>query len=236
MPVNSRLLRSCWPRPEALRHSTPNESSEPILDTGIRALLPSARQALLDGRCPVPELACITVNRTTRLRYLDKRMDLLTFFRFADPASCCWNSTGSNFATTQSRLLAIWKVPLSFCFHLARMTSGNEPIGFVFGSLARVDEAPAVLLNGLYLRRQLPAVRAAALRGLERFFRHLGVRWMGVASRYGGIGTMPGRYRYGSRKEFRPRALRVNGKMVTHTQSLSLYRADLGTGVSAECQ
>ncbi len=215
------------------------EVSAGILRQTIQALRPDIAEPLRHGRCPLPELSVLTVGSGVELRYLDKGMDLLTFFRFADPAACCWNSTGSNFRSTQSRLLAVWRDPLSFCFHLSRIHPRAEPIGFVFGSLALSEAGePTALLNGLYLARQSGPLRDATLRALERFFAHLGVRWLGVACRYNGSGPMPERYQLDTRQIHRPRALRLSGAMVTqatddisaqvnHTLSLRLHWLNL---------
>ncbi|MFT5679745.1 MAG: hypothetical protein ACI8RZ_000650 [Myxococcota bacterium] len=220
------------------------EVCDGVLNRTTQALTPEIRDALRQGRCPLPDLSVLTVNDTVQLRYLDKRMDLLTFFRFADPAACCWNSTGSHFGATQARLLAVWKDPLSFCFHINRIAGSGSPLGFVFGSLARCESGePAVLLNGLYLRRQSRPLRDLTLSALERFFRHLGMRWLGVASRYAGCGAIPDRYQMTSKVIHRSRALMRDGKMVTdaiddisvcinRTQPIRLYWMDLGTPVS----
>ncbi|MEL6349871.1 MAG: hypothetical protein AAFV53_42605, partial [Myxococcota bacterium] len=169
-------------------------------------------RALWEGECPpmVPEIQ--PLGHGVRLRVLRKRADLLTVLRFADPVSCCWQSTQGNLV--RGRVQSIWKDPLSFVFHVERQEHGlRKPIGFVFGCLAlllhkKTDEGEVcALLNGLYLQRQKPVLRDRVLAGLEAHFSAIGVQEIGVANQYNGRGAFPERYRMRSRRLKRARAL-----------------------------
>lgn len=152
-----------------------------------------------------------------RLRMLDKRRDLLTFLRLADAVPCCWDTRSHYSEHTHSRILSLWRDPLSVAFHVeVQAQDGWRPTGFVFGSLGLVDEgvsqpAAALLLNGLYLRRQRLPLRAAVLAALEQRAEAIGVRNVGIANRYNAFGAMPARYRLGPRRVRRLRALSVRG-------------------------
>ncbi|MDI3283861.1 hypothetical protein [Polyangium sp. 15x6] len=174
----------------------------------LRRHLPGADhavQALVQGAPPVPALMRplpLGSNGTLALRYLDKRRDFAAFLRFADCVPCCFNSTSSMYAYghdsgTQRMVLALWKDPLSFCFQVVRAPRAGvaEAQGFVFGSFGLCDDGPAVLLNGLYLRRQMPWLRFAIVEAIEQALcRPLGIRLVAIATRYGGLGPLPPDY------------------------------------------
>lgn len=182
------------------------EVSTPVLDQ-LRPCLPGASKriaAMLLGRAPVPSLAKpIALDPAGRhlLRYLDKRRDLIAFLRFADSVSCCFHSTSHMYSTgqrtdTQAMVLSLWKDPLSFCFQVQRAGAGGvEPIGFVHGSLGLRGREPAVLLNGLYLRRRTARLRFAVVSAIEReYCAPMGIRHVAIAARYGGRGLLPPEY------------------------------------------
>ncbi len=178
---------------------------------------PLARRLLLGrhpaGPAPAVELPGPQDAPRHRLRFLDKRRHLFTFLRFADCVPCCFDSASSWYRNhyTAYWVLSLWKDPLSFCFHVERRGRGGAwtPRGFVFGGFSAAGPSPAVLLNGVYLRRQEPRLRAAVLRALEdTFCRPLGVRRLAVANRYGGYGALPPGYARRAEVIHRLRALR----------------------------
>ncbi|MDI1482753.1 hypothetical protein [Polyangium sp. y55x31] len=175
----------------------------------LRRHLPGAEhavQALVEGAPPVPALACplpLGSKGVLTLRYLDKRRDFPAFLRFADCVPCCFNSTSFMYKPymreegTQRMVLSLWKDPLSFCFQLVRAPRAGvaEAQGFVFGGFGLCEDGPAVLLNGLYLRRQLPWLRFAIVEAIEQALcRPLGIRHVAIAARYGGAGPLPPGY------------------------------------------
>ncbi|MDC3961419.1 hypothetical protein [Polyangium jinanense] len=174
----------------------------------LRRHLPGADQAvqaLVQGAPPVPALARplpLGSSGVLVLRYLDKRRDFAAFLRFADCVPCCFNSTSSMYAygrdvSTQRMVLSLWKDPLSFCFQVVRAPRAGvaEAQGFVFGGFGLCEDGPAVLLNGLYLRRQMPWLRFAIVEAIEQALcRPLGIRLVAIATRYGGLGPLPPDY------------------------------------------
>ncbi|MDC0744667.1 hypothetical protein [Polyangium mundeleinium] len=174
----------------------------------LRRHLPGAEhavQALVQGAPPVPALARplpLGSSGILTLRYLDKRRDFLAFLRFADCVPCCFNSTSWMYRcgdekSTKHMVLSLWKDPLSFCFQLVRAPHAGvaEAQGFVFGGFGLCEDRPALLLNGLYLRRQLPWLRFAIVEAIEQALcRPLGIRLVAIAARYGGAGPLPPEY------------------------------------------
>ncbi len=150
---------------------------------------------------------------TFRLRLLDKRGDLPTYLRFADVAArCCYRSDDRYYRRTEAEVIAVWKDPLSFCFHVERGRGEVfRPFGFVFGGFARLTGGLAILLNGLYMRPNTPDVRALVVESLERALcAPLGIP-MGIAASHGGRGTLPDRYRQRPVDLTRIRALGLGG-------------------------
>ncbi|MEM8930371.1 MAG: hypothetical protein AAGE94_04320, partial [Acidobacteriota bacterium] len=148
-----------------------------------------------------------------RLVYLDKRRDVFTLLRFADCVPCCFHRSNRRYRMDEMRpwILALWKDPLSFCFHVERHDpkEGWSPRGFVFGAFSLGAEGPAVLLNGLYLRRQDRDLRRSILQAIEETFcRPLGIRRIGIANVFGGRGALPADYVRRPSTIFRLRALR----------------------------
>ncbi|MDI1431424.1 hypothetical protein [Polyangium sorediatum] len=197
----------------------------------LRRHLPGAEhavQALVQGAPPVPAFARplpLGSSGVLSLRYLDKRRDFLAFLRFADCVPCCFNSTSWMYRhgdekSTKHMVLSLWKDPLSFCFQLVRAPHAGvaEAQGFVFGGFGLCEDRPALLLNGLYLRRQLPWLRFAIVEAIEQAFcRPLGIRLVAIAARYGGAGPLPPEYKtQRGRTVHRLRALRApSGVLVT---------------------
>ena len=167
-------------------------------------------EALVAGEAPTPELAAaVDLGRGLELAYLDKRRDLLPYLRIADPVGCCFSSHGPHYEgamRTSGWVIRLHRDPLSYGFHVRRRDDGAR-VGFVFGGFGMVPE-PTVLLNGVYLRRQDPAIRAAVLDAIERALaRPLGFGLIGVAACHGGTGELPADYRFASRRGVRLRAL-----------------------------
>jgi hypothetical protein len=153
-------------------------------------------------------------------RLLDKRRDLLTFLRLADPVWCCLH-TESPYLRDRRRWIAdAWHDPLTFCVHIDRTRAACvEPAGFILGGFGLVADAPALILNGVYLRGvRRSAIRAAALQFLERCVAGpLGIRLIGVAARNGGAGALPEAYALARRRVLRTRALSRGGVPVRRT-------------------
>jgi hypothetical protein len=167
--------------------------------------------ALLSGSAPTPALQKpLDIGHGLELQYLDKPRELLSFLRIADCVGCCYSSAGPHYEgcmQTSQWILRLYRDPLSYGFHVRRADDGAR-MGFVFGGFGLVRE-PALLLNGVYLRRQQRTVRAAVLDGIEHALaRPLGVEHIGVATRYGGEGELPSDYRFETRRGIRLRAIR----------------------------
>lgn len=156
--------------------------------------------ALLDGRVPdgLPEE--LPLVSSFHLCWLDKRRDFLAFLRFADCVPCCFHSGSSAYRSrhldTQRAVLGLWKDPFSFCFQIRHKEKHNQRVeGFVFGSFAVTEEGPALLLNGMYLRRQRSLLRSAILGAIEGgWARPLGIRLIALGLRYGSRGVLPEGY------------------------------------------
>ncbi len=147
-----------------------------------------------------------------RLVWLHKARDLFRWLRFADDVRCCFNSDSWHYEhglCTWQDIRDLWLDPLSFCLEVRTgpATSGRGG-GFIFGGLGSTDGQPVLLLNGLYLRRREPRLRAALLTLIElRLCRPLGLRRIAIANRFGGCGALPKRYQRQSRRLLRFRAL-----------------------------
>ena len=150
-----------------------------------------------------------------RLRFLDKRFDLLTYLRFADvPARSCYRSDCKfyrNDYNTEQAVLDAWKDPLTFCFHIEK---DGIPHGFLLGSFAAVARRPAVVLSSLHVRPKTAAVRIAALRAFETAIAQLGIEHIGVANVHGGRGPLPDNYLQRPMTFTRFRALGRDGKRI----------------------
>lgn len=121
---------------------------------------------------------------------------------------------------TQRWVLSLWKDPLSYAFRVERKITRPpcwRPIGFVFGSYAVLEDgAPAILLNGVYLRRRSAVLRRSILETIEtELARPLGIRRIGIATLHGGRGPLPESYRPDSVLVLRLRALARNGVLAT---------------------
>ena len=193
-----------------------------VHDFGRRLRAPEARglsRRLLHGEHPVKNAALVVELEPEsevrlRLRFLEKRQDLLTYLRFADCVPCCFNSASSDYRAYGMGwwVQALWKDPLSFCFHVERRLGDADwqPNGFVFGGFALDEKGDAViLLNGVYLRQQSARTRALVLASLEEILcRPLGVRDLAIANCHGGQGELPASYRRRPSRMTRLRALR----------------------------
>ena len=230
-PPSSRWAReSSWREAiETVRNRFGGVDERMVLDLGRRLKAPGARglsRRLLNGEHPavnatrVVELEPESEIRL-RLRFLDKRRDLLTFLRFADCVPCCFSSASSDYRVYGMDwwVLALWKDPLSFCFHIERNVddTGWQPSGFVFGGFGLDDgDHVVILLNGIYLRQQSARWRALVLAGLEESLcRPLGVRQLAIANCHGGRGELPSGYRRRPSRITRLRALRFSSGPVS---------------------
>jgi hypothetical protein len=165
---------------------------------------------LLLGRAPTPALRePVSLPEGARLRFLDKRRDILPFLRFADPVRCCFASDNPSYRgalDTQAMVLSLWKDPLSFCLQIER---GDRPSGFVFGGFGLYGRRPVLLLNGVYAKPQTPALRIAIVEALEQHLaRPLGLAAVAIGNRFGGYGALPDGYRLEARQIVRLRALK----------------------------
>lgn len=167
---------------------------------------------LLRGAPPLQELRepASVFDSGFELRYLHKQRDLFSYLRLADCTANCFSSTGGYFnegMKTARWIYRLWRDPLSFAFHIHRK-GAIEPYGFVFGGYADFG-VPALLLNGVYLKRRKSTLRMAVLRLIEeRLARPIGAGLVGIANCHGGHGEMPQGYRLAKRRGVRHRALR----------------------------
>lgn len=155
----------------------------------------------------------------------------MAFLRVADCVPCCFASDGNDYTKGMENLrwiYRLWQDPLSFALHL-HCEEHNAPVGFVFGGFG-IAEEPVLLLNGIYLKRQRERLRLAVLETIEQQLAvPLGIAEIGVASRHGGRGALPGTYRYTSRRLTRVRALRSAGGALER----KVYD-DIGNSVNGE--
>ena len=156
-----------------------------------------------------------------RVRLLDKRVDILTYLRFADvPARSCFRSDGWAYEDpdfrTKHETIAAWKDPLTFCFHVElERDSGWQACGFCFGSFAEHEGAIVALMNSLHVRPNRPEVRERILRAFEDgLCRPLGIRRLGIANSHGGHGPMPSDYLTDKLVATRLRALARDDQLV----------------------
>jgi hypothetical protein len=211
-----------------LHRDIPGRARAPLRELG-RALGEHrpALARLLRGAPPTPLLdQDIPLDDRGRLvlRCLDKRRDAIAFLRFADSVVCCFMSDSCLYEDegdcrdTQFMVLSLYRDPLSFCFQIrARSGPLAEPFGFVFGSFGVCERRPAVLLNGVYLRRQSRALRFAILGAIERCLcAPLGIRDVAVGASNGGHGPLPPGYEARPREVRRLRALSAGGGPARH--------------------
>ncbi len=128
-----------------------------------------------------------------RLRLLDKRLDILTYLRFADvPARSCFRSD-SDYRLVHDTIEA-WKDPLTICCHVERGEPA-QPCGFFFGSFASVDDQPALVMNSLHVRPNDAALRIQVIDAFERAVcEPLAISRIGIANDHGGKGELPASY------------------------------------------
>jgi len=151
-----------------------------------------------------------------RLRLLDKRLDILTYLRFADvPARSCFRSD-SDYRLAHDTIEA-WKDPLTICCHVERGERG-QPCGFLFGSFAAVDDQPALVMNSLHVRPNDGELRAQVVHAFERAIcEPLAISRIGIANDHGGKGELPANYVLRSMTIMRFRALAKNGWALVQT-------------------
>lgn len=198
-----QAIGALWPAPD----STVDEMLvERFVRTTTRRHVDERTHALLAGRCPIEGASALDLGGDLRLRWLDKRVDLLAHLRFADIVPCCLSS-----AELDSRdVLFTWWDPLSFVC-LVEKRDSLRPVGFVLGGFAWKGSTadPAMVVNGLYLARSNPRVRAGIVDALEhRIARPLGLVALGIAAIHGGRGPLPERYVQERARIERLRALR----------------------------
>ncbi|MFN3910389.1 MAG: hypothetical protein ACK4J0_04150, partial [Candidatus Anstonellaceae archaeon] len=130
-----------------------------------------------------------------RIRYLDKKQDLIECFRIGDSFPCCFNSTGITGRKWVSRL---WVDPLSFMFQIEVPIDEKKvnAIGFVFGSFGVINKNElAIMLNGVYLNKKSQENVEMILKIIEENFSSLfGAKWQVCAAKFGGFTTMPKGY------------------------------------------
>ena len=143
----------------------------------------------------IPSTTFTTGGDVFRVRLLDKRIDLLTYLRFADvPARSCFRTD------TRARMkdwrFDVWRDPLTFCFHIERQHhDAFRPCGFFFGGFATIGTRLAVVMNGPYVRPNSAEVREHVVRAIERAVcEPLGIHAIGIASWNGGYGPLPSNY------------------------------------------
>jgi hypothetical protein len=151
-----------------------------------------------------------------RLRLLDKRLDILTYLRFADvPARSCFRSD-SDYRLAHDTIEA-WKDPLTICCHVERGEHG-QPCGFLLGSFASVDDQPALVMNSLHVRPNDGELRAQVVHAFERAIcEPLAISRIGIANDHGGKGELPASYILRPMTIMRFRALAKNGWALAQT-------------------
>jgi hypothetical protein len=142
------------------------------------------------------------VDRTRyQLLLLDKRLDILTYLRFADtPIRSCFHSDSEFYDDalwrTRDSTIETWKDPLAFCFRIERQGGGSfQPCGFLFGNFATVDDQPAVVMNSLHVRPSGADVRKQVMLAFERALCDpLAIKHVGIANAHQGRGELPAAY------------------------------------------
>lgn len=132
-------------------------------------------------------------SRNITLRYLDGKEDFAELLRFADGAQCCF--TSENTAGVEMDVGGGWRMRINRDPHWFVFSIEDTPpdattrvsSGFIFGSLARVNNEPALAINGVYMQKKTDAAVNNILEDLtERFARRLGVRHVLVGGTFGG--------------------------------------------------
>lgn len=151
-----------------------------------------------------------------RLRLLDKRLDILTYLRFADvPARSCFRSD-STYRLANDTIDA-WKDPLTICCHVERGDHGQS-CGFWFGSFAAVDDQPALVMNSLHVRPNDSELRLRIVHAFETAIcEPLSITRIGIANDHGGKGALPASYAMKPVMITRFRALARSGRALEKT-------------------
>lgn len=223
--LDSRMTPWTLPRWKSLLAdavSTPQPALVIVHDLASRLGQPRWASALATGdlvRLGVaPAEEVMARGRRFVVRLLDKRRDLLAYLRFADvPARSCFRSDARSYTDsgypTRPELLAAWRDPLTFCFHIEN--DGGQVCGFLFGSFALADGDPAVVFNSLHVRPRNAELRIAILRAVERCLcAPLGIRHLAIANRHGGRGPLPSNYVQRTAVITRLRALSTDGEPI----------------------
>jgi hypothetical protein len=151
-------------------------------------------------------------NQEYVLRVLDKRRDIFTYLRFADvPARSCMRSDSDYFHVGD--MIEAWKDPLTICCRIERRAGERfQPIGFLFGGFATVEDQPALVMNSLHVRPNQGELRKQAIRAFERAVADpLAIQRVGIANVFGGEGELPPTYVERDATLIRYRALAIDG-------------------------
>jgi hypothetical protein len=213
------MFRYILDRSDWVEHTTLVECAELL---GLSHYMP-LRLGALPRIGITPIVSFRADGRDYRLRFLDKRLDLLTYLRFADvPARSCYRSDSRYYRAspyTEYSVISAWKDPLTFCFHVERQVDRHStiPVGFLFGCFARIGTGVGVVLNSLHVRPNSDAVRIAAIRAFEdALVKPLAIEHVGIANAHGGYGALPANYVRRAESIVRLRALARDGKRL-HT-------------------
>ncbi len=195
------------------------EIDERLLGRVCRTLkVKDAARSFLQWRWPGVPADGVLPGQLLRLRVLDRRRDLLTWFRFADLLPCCYRSTarGYTYSVGQPAICDLWWDPLSFVAHIERpVGEGWAPVGFVFGGMAEAG-GRALWVNGVYLPRRILNQRRDVLDTIEQgLAAPLGITTIAVAARHGGRGPLPEDYRPEALVHRRYRPLKRRGGLCT---------------------
>ena len=181
------------------------------------------------GAHPVSDGAHPWLGGARWLEHIHKRDHARRFFFLAHPVRCCFAPGGGHWRTHARWLAQMWWDPCVVAFHVVnRGPSAPRAEGFVFANLGDVGGGPVLLVNGVYLQRQARGLRTRVLETLERSVAEpLGLRWMGVAARNGGMGPLPDGY------AFERRVFRRWRPLVHHGQPVTSVYDDIGTLANA---
>jgi hypothetical protein len=213
-PARVDVTMRPW-REHRMRELVKRASSKPvgeIVPSLVARVARRLRPATLE---PIQTFAVAGVRY--RVRYLDKRLDLLTYLRFADvPARSCFRSNqGWYFRCSRDETLAAWKDPLTVCFHVERERGGELQVcGFLFGNFADVGGKLGLVFNSLHVRPRSAGVREQVLRAVERMVAPFGITQLGIANVHGGHGPLPDDYVLRDVEVVRYRALAICGQLV----------------------
>jgi hypothetical protein len=160
-----------------------------------------------------------------RIRLLDKRADILTYLRFADATvRTCFRSSSSFYESprymTIDGLVDVWKDPLTFCFQIERRIGDRfVACGFCFGGFAELADELAILVNGIHVRPNSPAIRRDIVAMLEQNLCHpLGIEQLGIGCAHSARGPLPAGYE--------PRQVRLRRLRATDHEGMPVQRCN----------